>query len=542
MVVPVLLVHLENQRLPDLARKVEVDVRNRPQGIVQETAQEEVRLHRVHVGEANEVADDGRHRRASPPPGGKPRRGPGGAAPDPQRHLLGQLHDVAVDQEEPPEPMPLHQAELFPQPPLGLGPAGAGPGPGASIHCGAVHRVAAFHGAPRHFRQDLHGASPLAPLEVRKAVAQVGGEVEGAAPLGDAKGVRHRIAPGCEAGPHFVGRRQVEAPVGATDPLGGVQRRAVANGHQDVLQRGPVRAMVVDIPRGHHGDPEPVGQPPQGPVAGGIALDPVVLEFDEEAVRPEGADEAPGEGLARGHGIGQGMNQGTPTAPGEKEEAFGSGGDPPVGGAQEKVQGEGGVSPMRRGVIVARREAVSLGDQAAEVGVAGRGLGQECQVETARGLIGAGRGPGRGPNLEGGFAGKSASMYGEFHARDGPEPGLPGRPGKLHAPVEAVVIGEGQGAVAQFCGAEHHLFGVGGSVQEGVPRVGVELDIGGGHDTEDKPKAPVRPPGAGLTASCVPGARSRTARLPSTRSGRCLRWAARPLPSACDPHASGSRS
>ncbi len=54
---PVALVHPRDQLLADVAREVEIDVRDFGQLLVEEAPQEEIVLHRVDVGEAGQVAD-----------------------------------------------------------------------------------------------------------------------------------------------------------------------------------------------------------------------------------------------------------------------------------------------------------------------------------------------------------------------------------------------------------------------------------------------------------------------------------------------------
>ncbi len=60
----VLLVDALDQLLADVAREVEVDVRQRVQRLVEEAAEEELGAHRVDVGEPDQVADDRGHRRS----------------------------------------------------------------------------------------------------------------------------------------------------------------------------------------------------------------------------------------------------------------------------------------------------------------------------------------------------------------------------------------------------------------------------------------------------------------------------------------------
>src|SRR6266576_3040262 len=65
----VALVYAPDQLLADLAREVEVDVRYRCERLIQEAAEEEARGDGIDVRQPHQVADDGRHRGAAPPPG-----------------------------------------------------------------------------------------------------------------------------------------------------------------------------------------------------------------------------------------------------------------------------------------------------------------------------------------------------------------------------------------------------------------------------------------------------------------------------------------
>ena len=117
---PVAVVDARDQDLADVAREVEVDVRQRGELLVEEAPEEEVVGHRVDVREAGEVADD---------------RGHGGAAAAPRRqqrarrvrpahldrHLARQLEQVAVQEEEAGQAEPVDHAQLLLEPRVGGG-------------------------------------------------------------------------------------------------------------------------------------------------------------------------------------------------------------------------------------------------------------------------------------------------------------------------------------------------------------------------------------------------------------------------------------
>ena len=145
---------------------------------------------------------------------------------------------------------------------------------------------------------------------------------------------------------------------------------------------------------------------------------------------------------------------------------------------QEGGEGEKGISP----VLCFH---VGLGQKAAEVGVTFRGFGQEGEVEADVGghevpasLASVARRWSRmcRPQIT-----LQSRHRTRIDAHLGPGDGLDalllGGPGELHGAVEAVVVRQGQGRIPQLLRPQHQLFRVGGAVQEGEARVGVELDV-----------------------------------------------------------------
>ena len=119
-VAAVALVQARDQHVADVAREVEIDVRQRGELLVEEAAEEELVLHRVDVREAGRVADDRGHARARPRPGGSSARRV--RPPHLHGHLPRQLEHVAVEEEEAEEPQVADHPQLLIEPPLGLGP------------------------------------------------------------------------------------------------------------------------------------------------------------------------------------------------------------------------------------------------------------------------------------------------------------------------------------------------------------------------------------------------------------------------------------
>ncbi len=111
MLAPVPLGDANDELLADVAREVEVDVRDGRELAVQEAAERELVRDGIDVREPGEVADDGADR-ASPPPARReeaPRRvRPAHLA----RALAGDLEHFVVEEEEAGEPELVDEREL----------------------------------------------------------------------------------------------------------------------------------------------------------------------------------------------------------------------------------------------------------------------------------------------------------------------------------------------------------------------------------------------------------------------------------------------
>ncbi len=151
--------------------------------------------------------------------------------PRPGGHHLCELHDVPVNEEEPPEPMVLDQAELLLETALGLRPPLLGPSPEhlplpglgrGRIGIGepGILRIVLIQEGASDLGEHLHRVLPVgilfgAPLEVGEDVAQILREVESGTPLGDPERAPERVGAGGEAPYHLLGRGEVELGVGA---------------------------------------------------------------------------------------------------------------------------------------------------------------------------------------------------------------------------------------------------------------------------------------------------------------------------------------
>ena len=115
----VAVVHARDEHVPHIAREIEVDVRQGGELLVQEAPEEQLVLHRVHMREAGEVADDRGHARAAAA-AGRQQPASGLGTPDVHRHLTGQLEQIAVEEEEARQPEVADHAQLLLEPALGL--------------------------------------------------------------------------------------------------------------------------------------------------------------------------------------------------------------------------------------------------------------------------------------------------------------------------------------------------------------------------------------------------------------------------------------
>ena len=236
-------------------------------------------LDRVDMGEPCQVADD---RADGAAPAAPRRQGVSRRALPAQlaRDLPRQLEHLVVEEKETGEPELRDQLELLVQP-LSRAP---------------LVPVRACVPLPERALADTsqeHVGRLLTVREVRIAVAELLREVEGQ-PLcevvrpGDGRSVAG------EAVRHLVRRAEDGFAVAASLPLGAVERRAMADRDEDVLEHCAPRPMCVDVPGRHRLDAEGLCELAQRDVPPRIAAFIRPLELDEEAVAAEGAREAGG--------------------------------------------------------------------------------------------------------------------------------------------------------------------------------------------------------------------------------------------------------
>src|SRR5215213_2012419 len=178
------LVDAFDQALADLARKVEIDVRDGAHLIVDEPAEHQVVRQRIDVGKSNQVADDRADGGPSPASG---REGGGEAihTADLDRDLPRQLQQIAVEQEKAGKPVSGDQLQFLFQ----------------SFLCGwpVFAVVPAAHFGPTDPGEKIVGCLPRRCGIARKEVGKIAREIERSAALGENGGVVHSFRMGRES-------------------------------------------------------------------------------------------------------------------------------------------------------------------------------------------------------------------------------------------------------------------------------------------------------------------------------------------------------
>src|SRR5215212_1022004 len=157
------LVDAFDQALTDLARKVEIDIRNGAHLIVDEPAKHQVVCQWIDVGEPDQVADD--RADGGPTPASRRKRGREAVhTADLDRDLARKLQQVAIEQEKAGQPVSGDQLQLLLQPLLGGRP---------------VFRVVpAVHLAAADLGEKFIGGPPARCGIARKEVGEIAREVE----------------------------------------------------------------------------------------------------------------------------------------------------------------------------------------------------------------------------------------------------------------------------------------------------------------------------------------------------------------------------
>ena len=237
---------------------------------------------------------------------------------------------------------------------------------------------------------------------------------------------------------HPVRGLQAQVVVGLDEGQGLLDGDVALRCRQRVLEPVAVPGVVVDVVGGGQGYARAPGQLRQFPVAGGVALQEILLEFHVHPVRavpfPVSPEQLAGVLAAA---LRKQLGKGPVPAPGEQHHT------PGVLGQASRVQPG---FPTVGGV--------GQGEQAGDVGVALTGPGQQHQA--------------------------GAAFQGQFAAGDGPYAQAFGQPGEFQRPAQ-VGVGQGQGGIPVLHGLGQQLVDVGGPLSKGVEALDVEFHVSGCH-------------------------------------------------------------
>ena len=254
VLVAVALRDRDDQLLADVAREVEIDVRDRGQLVVEKAPEREIVRHRIDVREAGQVTDDRTDRAAAPAPGWQ--EAPGRVATAYlQGALTREVENLPVEQEEP------REIELVDQRELAL-EAIARPLEQPLV----ARRIAVGEGVVADLCE-LSDRGLVAVGEVGVAIAELLGEVELKALRDlDGAGGGGRVDAGEEVG-RICRRPQDALAVASPLLLAAVEGGTTADRDERVLEERAPRRMRMHVARGHGRDAEMLGQVAQSRVA-----------------------------------------------------------------------------------------------------------------------------------------------------------------------------------------------------------------------------------------------------------------------------------
>src|SRR5215831_19747208 len=197
-------------------------------------------------------------------------------------HLLGnlpcQVEHVFVHEKKAGQAVLANQPQLFSESRVGVR--------------ALLRRVAVGELTTAALRQPRVGRMSGGDRWLGQAVAEIFGEVERAR-LGDAQRVCDCIWELQEAADLQLWCPQVELTIGASQLVALLERRAILDRHERVLQPVARLVVIVDVPGGDDLDTHLPRQSSQRSISGPVAMDEVVLEFHEYALRPKPVDPAP---------------------------------------------------------------------------------------------------------------------------------------------------------------------------------------------------------------------------------------------------------
>src|SRR5215216_536973 len=410
MLAPVPLRDAHDQLLPDVTREVEVDVGNGVELAIDEAPKGKAGVDGIDVREPRQVADD----RADGAAAASTRRERVAwrvAAPDLVGDVPRELEHLVVEQEEAREAELVDQLQLFVEPSARAAPVPVGVA------------IALVEGAIADTRELGNRRFDLV-REVRIAVAELLGQVELAA-LRDSRRALDGGAVEREAVEDLLRRPEERLVVPTPLRLRALQRGAVPDRDQRVLQPRPRQVVSVDVTRHDRPDLQRLGEVAQLRIAPDVASLEGPLELDEEALGAKGLRE-PRRGARVLH------REAEARAPREADEAVVQLLEDRL--VERRLQRR--LALLRPGVRVRRRQ------EPAEVRVAARALDEERDVR--------------------------AVGEGDLRSGDRPHPERLRRLRELERAVDPVVVGERKRLVAELSRPDRQLLGQRGAVEERI--------------------------------------------------------------------------
>jgi hypothetical protein len=121
----------------------------------------------------------------------------------------------------------------------------------------------------------------------------------------------------------------------------------MADRGEDVLERMPFRAVVMNVACSDNRKSLPVGESSQAPYSGLVPTHLIVLKLNEDVIGTECLDEPLGKHFSGSRAVFEGLQKRASAAPGEKDE--------PLGLCEERVEWQGRGAP-RAGSMCFREE------------------------------------------------------------------------------------------------------------------------------------------------------------------------------------------
>ena len=332
-----------------------------------------------------------------------------------------------VEQEETGQAEPLDDPELLLQARLRL----AARRPGVA--------VAVLQPRPAKLGELAHR---LGVLGARIAIPEVTAQIE-PQPLGQPRGLRHRLRVLRKAAGHRRRRGQHVAEVAAPLGLRGIERGVQAHRDQRVLQRRAVRRVRMHVSGRHARHSEPLGESLESSIARPIVAQERPLELNSQVVRPEGVEQAPERAL---------VVHAAQRAPAQADQPLGM--FEHVGQLSERLRRRSWAAGAGGRVQIPARVCVRARQDPAQVRPAGGILNQQGQV--------------------------AAVVQVDLGSVDRAQPERPRGDGELHRARHRVVVGQRHRAIAQLERHRHQLVRQRGTIEEREGGMAMKLDVGRG--------------------------------------------------------------